>query len=305
MYLTAVNIGRNPTRIKELHTGQSWFLASVFLYSRAMKSIQPLSKSKLVALGKLQQKKYRGSTQSFLVEGLRAVAELLDSDWQCESVVVTERFLGSDDASAILERTQTANIPMHLIRSRDLERIADTENPQGIAAVVRKKIWSLESLQTLSSIEMLVALDSVAEPGNLGTIIRSCDWFGVDAVLVGKGSADVFNPKAVRSTMGSLFRVPIIEGIDLVKSIPDLKRDGFHIAVAASEGGLSIRSFTPDRKVVVIFGNEAQGVSRQLLSKADVRISIPRYGTAESLSVAAAAAVVLAWMRLAHGKPSV
>lgn len=262
-----------------------------------MKSIQPLSKAKLTALSKLRQKKYRQSTRSFLIEGGHTVAELFDSDWECESVVVTESFVGSGDNSALLAHIEKANIPVNLIRARDLERIVDTDQPQGIAAVVRKKTWMLRSLQSSSSMNLLVALDGVSEPGNLGTIVRSCDWFGVDVVLVGQESAHVFNPKTIRSTMGSLFHLPIIEDVDLRKCLPDLKRDGFQIAAAASKGGLFLYEFAPARKIVVLFGNEAQGISEELLSIADVQITIPRRGRAESLNVAAAAAIVLASIR--------
>jgi TrmH family RNA methyltransferase len=137
----------------------------------------------------------------------------------------------------------------------------------------------------------------VSDPGNLGTILRTCDWFGVDAVLLGKGCVSLYNEKVVRSTSGSIFHLPIYEDVDLLKTLPELKNNGFTLVSTVMDGESLIQTLLPE-KTVLVLGNEAHGVNEAVKKISDRQVSIPRFGNAESLNVGVACAVFLSQWRL-------
>jgi TrmH family RNA methyltransferase len=140
---------------------------------------------------------------------------------------------------------------------------------------------------------ILVAVDSLSDPGNLGTIIRTCDWFGVDGVLIGRNSVDLYNPKVVRASMGGVFHLRIVDDVDLLSTLSQAKNSGFAVYVTDAGGEAHFDRTNYSRKSVIVFGNEAWGISDQIRSLADVRVAIRRYGAAESLNVAVASGIVL------------
>ena len=141
---------------------------------------------------------------------------------------------------------------------------------------------------------LLVALDHVGDPGNVGTIIRTADWFAAGGILLGAGCVDPFNEKVVRSTAGSIFHVPLVADIDLPTALAEAKAAGFAIVTAQMDGATPLADWRPARRTIVILGSEAHGVSADLKLRADVSVAVPRYGRAESLNVAIAAGILLA-----------
>ena len=144
---------------------------------------------------------------------------------------------------------------------------------------------------------LLLALDAVSDPGNVGTIIRTADWFGAGGVLLGRGCVEPFNEKVVRATAGSLFHIPIVDEVELLEVLAQAKATGFRVVVAAAGGSVSLSDWRPAKRNVLVVGSEAHGVSADIRDSADVTVAIPRYGRAESLNAGVAAAILLAHTR--------
>jgi TrmH family RNA methyltransferase len=185
--------------------------------------------------------------------------------------------------------------------AKEFSLVADTVTSQGVAAVVKKFLAGSDSeLEKLlkDGNDFVVALDQVGDPGNLGAIIRTSDWFGVDAILLSQNSVELYNPKVVRSTMGSLFHLPILEFSDGLGSFADalskLRRGGFKLYGTQVSGISDIRTITWPKKSVLVIGNEARGISPEISRILDERVAIPKFGKAESLNASVAAGVFLA-----------
>ena len=140
---------------------------------------------------------------------------------------------------------------------------------------------------------VVVALDIIGDPGNLGSIIRSADWFGVQAVLLGRQSVDLYNPKVVRSTMGSIFHLPIVQDLDLLAALSHARELGYTIYGADTEGETHFDKVRFAQRSVIVLGNEAWGLSDAVRKLTDVRVAIRRYGSAESLNVGVACGILL------------
>ena len=247
----------------------------------------------------LSVKKHRDAQRLFLVEGRRSVLEALNSDFTVRRILGTAAFLDSAADHAIGAAIMKHRAKLETVSQRDLDAIADTVHAQGIAAIVEMKRTSLDVIVTRERPEaLIVAIDAITDPGNLGTIVRTCDWFGVDGILLGEGCVDLYNPKVVRATMGSIFHVPIAEGIDLVKAVPALRDAGYAILATDTAGpGGSVRR---SGRRMILFGNEARGISEEVQRLADETFAIPRFGRAESLNVSVACGVVLGEARRAQ-----
>lgn len=258
-----------------------------------MKNSTKISKSQIKVISKLKQKKYRDLYEKFIVEGKRSVIEALNSDYDIESILIKEskdylRFYQQN-----IDLAEKRNIPCFIVGSYDFDKISDTINSQGIVAIAKKRILSFNHVCALNLKQScIVALDKISDPGNLGTILRICDWFAVDAVLVGKNSADLYNPKVIRSTMGSIFHLNIVDDVDLKIALIELKKSGYRL-YSTLLNGTSIYEIKFNSNSVLIFGSEAEGISKELINLSDEKITVPRYGKAESLNVASATAIIL------------
>jgi TrmH family RNA methyltransferase len=259
-----------------------------------MKAIKNISKEYLKAIRKLTLKKYRESEGRFIIEGVHLIEETIASDWKIESIVVTPQFLEKSAGSRILNRISDKRIPLYKISEDELNTITDTVTAQGITAIVRGKNIEIDKLDlSIQNFSSIVFLDRISDAGNLGTIIRTCDWFGIDAVIIGNDSIELFNPKVIRSTMGSLFNIPIFPIADSLSIIGKLKKLSFTV-FATSLNGDRIETVNFPKKSVFIFGSEAHGISDTLENIADRKITIPKYGSAESLNVAVACGIIIA-----------
>jgi TrmH family RNA methyltransferase len=258
-----------------------------------------ITKTELKHFASLSLKKHRELLDLFLVEGTRSVGEACSAGAPVELVIYTHVFADSTAGSSLLSELGRRGIRCESVSGRELASLADTVHAQGIVAVVRR--WSSVPADLLVPGEwasLAVALDAVADPGNLGAIIRTCDWFGVDAVLLGRECVDLYNPKVVRSTMGSLFHLRIAEGADLPASVRTARERGYTVAIADPSASTALNGGNLPPRLLLVFGNEARGVSAEIEAAADLRLAIPRFGRAESLNVAVACGVFLSAFRL-------
>ncbi len=261
-----------------------------------MKSFDKISQSRLKSYSKLTNKKFRQSERKFLVEGVRLVNEALKSDWEVECVILSKGVgeNGDEEKSRITETMMMSGVPIFECFETELEKLSDTVTSQGIVAVVKMKEYSLKEFWKKRVKHLIfVALDDIADPGNVGTILRTCDWFGVDSVLLSKNTVDLFNAKVVRGTMGAIFHIPILPEVDLGLMMQNVKKLGFKIITTVLDGGKPLSKFSFPDKSIIVFGNEARGVSKEIEPLADESITINKYGKAESLNVAISCGIIL------------
>jgi len=251
-----------------------------------VESISSRDNSVVKEARKLKERKHRDEKKQFLVEGLRFVSEALGSDFEVSSLFLSEDMaekwgaLGIEDK--IKEDTKVFKLPSRLFRE-----ISFTEHPQGIAAVVNWK-----GRETKADEGFFILADRVQDPGNLGTIIRSAHASDALGVIITKGTVDVYNDKVLRSTMGSIFHVPVIEDRELAY-LKALREDGFELVVSSLDTSNDFFQVDLTGKVIIAVGNEGAGISAELMDMADVKVKIPMPGGAESLNVSAAASIMM------------
>ncbi|MBI3586961.1 MAG: RNA methyltransferase [Ignavibacteriales bacterium] len=255
-----------------------------------------LSKNEIKHLHSLSQKKVRHAEKKFILEGWRALKEALNSSFQIELVAVLPQYLENQDYAKTISEIGERKIPLKELTELELKKIADTVHSQGVIALTHQKPFSLND-NALKQSSLVVAVDSVSDPGNLGSILRSADWFGVDAVLLGKGCVELYNEKVVRSTVGSIFHLTIIEGVDLQLALPEAQKNDFWVMAASGDGKEPYTLAKTKPKNVLVFGNEAHGVTKEIRTIADAVIKIPKFGRAESLNVGVACGILLAHLR--------
>lgn len=241
---------------------------------------------RLKEIASLKRKKGRREHGETIVEGTRSVQSLIESSAEVREIIVNHQF--DVDAHRWLPRAH----PPHVIANRQFEQLSDVRSSQGIIAVAPIRYARMPEAN--SSLR-IVALDGLGDPGNAGAILRSAAWFGIDLVLCGAGTVDLFNPKVVRSAMGGIWDVDVVETEDLRETLRNLKQGGYEIYVADMVGS-SVNSWTPRESGVLIIGSEAQGVSADVRAEATTVVSIPRGGSGrsvESLNAAISCAILL------------
>lgn len=240
------------------------------------------------AAAELKQKKYRTQNGLYLAEGLRTAEEAV-----AYKAVETLFYVATDDERTIrlLEDAAAQNIKLVCVSENVMKKIADTETPQGIIAVCKMRQPKLENL--LASGKMLLVLDRVGDPGNIGTMLRTADAAGIGGLVLLKGCADIYAPKTVRSSMGSLFHIPVLSGVSEQEFVSAAKKAGYDLLVTCLDGADNLYKADLSGRIAFVMGNEAGGVSESLLEKADKRVYIPMAGRAESLNVAMAAGIVM------------
>lgn len=237
---------------------------------------------------KLKDKKYRDLSNEYVVEGIKLVKEAIQEHAKIKQIIICEDCENSENISKDLTY-EIAKFECIYVTKQIFNSITEVKNPQGILAVVSKdsNISDIDYSQ-----DIIVALDDLQDPGNLGTILRTVDSIGLTQILVSKGTADAFNPKVVRSTMGAIFRVKIIECEDLKSTLKDIQKKDFKIMVTSLQTENSIYDVYYNKKVIVV-GNEANGVSKDIQDLADEKIKIPMIGKTESLNASVATGIVL------------
>ena len=220
--------------------------------------------------------------------------EATDSGFKMLEAFYTTDILENPAGKAFIQKLIKRTPNIHQITTREMEIISETVTFQGIVAVLRQKQFSTDTLlQKNATNSRLVAFDNVSDPGNMGSMIRTCDWFGVDGVILGRNSVELYNPKVLRATMGGVFHLPIVEGVDLLSTISEAKTMGYKMYVTELAGETHFDRVSYNGKSMIVFGNEAWGVSDQVKQLADVQVSIRRYGQGESLNVSVACGIIL------------
>lgn len=248
---------------------------------------------RLKYLRRLAGRRFREREGKFFAEGVRFVEEALLSDWPVEMVVYCPRVTETTRGRSLLEGAAAGGAGLVEVDEPLFRELAGTEHPQGVLAVVRQRQVRPEDLPPTGRPALLVVVDGVQDPGNLGTIVRSADAAGAGGVFLLKGTADVFNPKALRASMGSIFHVPVAQGLssDEVRSF--LASRGIKAVAGDPRGEKAV--FQSDLTVpcALVLGSEAAGVRDGPLSAAAERVRIPMPGRSESLNVAISAAILL------------
>lgn len=233
---------------------------------------------------KLKERKNRNKQKKYLIEGFRLVEEALKAKADIETIFYIEDI--EEKAINIINKYNYKGKIFKLNKSLFLE-ICETENPQGLLAVVL-----MNNTNTVLNGEFYLLCDKVQDPGNLGTIIRTAHASGIDGVILTKGTVDIYNDKTIRSTMGSIFYVPIIQDENL-NVIRDLKEKGFSIVATSLEGKNDFFDEDLTGRVVITVGNEGNGVSKEVYDISDKKVKIPMPGGAESLNVGVATSIIL------------
>lgn len=253
-----------------------------------MQRISSKDNSLIKYVKKLKEKKYRQQYGEYVVEGLKMIEEAINENAKINKIIICE----SEDNTEMIEnhlRYEIARFDCVLVPHSIFKTLSDVETPQGIMAIIEK---NYASKKIDFNTDIIVALDDVQDPGNLGTILRTIDSIGLKQVLVSKNTVDCYNSKVIRSTMGAIFRVNVIECDDLCNILTLTKNNGFKIMVTSLKAKKSIYDVKYKKKVIVV-GNEANGVSEAVIKLADEKLIIPMQGKTESLNVAVATGVIL------------
>jgi TrmH family RNA methyltransferase len=242
---------------------------------------------------KLNKKNFRKEEKLFLVEGKRLCYEALKSNWEIETAFCNESFSKTQSYNEFVDKLGEMNVSITKIRDTHFKQLADTETPQGILFVMRTPETQNELDTLLKRKKLILVLDGIRDPGNLGTIIRTADWFKVDLIVLSKDTVELFNPKVIRSSMGSIFRIPCIEIEDLQTLMQKLKTNNWQVIGTSSHAKVSLSKFKIKPRVAMILGGEAHGISPELNKIVDKIITIHQFGSAESLNVAVAAGIMM------------
>jgi TrmH family RNA methyltransferase len=250
-----------------------------------------LSRNELKYFSSLKIKKFRDKENKFIVEGIKNVEEALLSNYKCEIVVVIKQFFEFEKSFI---KSLPQNLRIEPVPGLDFKKLKDTVNPQGIAAVFNKVTFDKKNIEKVKD-NILICLDNISDPGNLGTIIRNCDWFGFMTVLLTKNCADLYNPKTIRAGMGSTFHLNIAEDFSYT-DIENLKKNGYRI-ICSDLDGEDMYNVNIPKNSILVFSNESGGPSKEILNLTDQKVTIPSSGKAESLNVASASAIMLSAFR--------
>ena len=240
--------------------------------------ITSLKNQKVTTWKSLKERKGRRETGCFLVEGRKIVEEALASAFPVEAVLV--------DADRMGEFSLPGNVPVYTMPGHVLAAVCDTKTPQGIAAVVRMSEVEITG-------QRFVAMDGVQDPGNVGTIIRTADAAGFEGIILSNQCADVFSPKVLRATMGSIFRIGIRVTEDLPGLLAGMVKDGASVLSSQLDGEPFYQRSAMNERFVLVIGSEGNGVTDEVKAVATHKVKLPMRGGAESLNAAVAAGIMM------------
>lgn len=241
----------------------------------------------------LKKRKYRELYNSFLIEGVNFVEDSLINNAPLDFVLVAENNQYSKKCKDIMEQARFQQVPLFFVKDDLMARLSDTETPQGVVAVCSMPVWKEDQVLREGD-GLLVALDGLQDPGNLGTIIRSSTGVGVRGVFLGKGTVDLFNSKVLRATMGAVFRIPVFQQVELTSLIRRVKQAGF--LTIAAEPRANMKYYHADFRTgghLILIGNESRGIRAELSDLVDLKVCIPLLEGVESLNAAVAASLIL------------
>ncbi|MBR2630459.1 MAG: RNA methyltransferase [Bacteroidaceae bacterium] len=253
-----------------------------------------ISKNKVKYVRSLEMKKFRKADAVFVAEGYKLVGDLLDV-FECVYLVATAEWISTYDVW--VRKLKNRGIEVDEVTEDELKRVSFQETPQQVLAVFKQPVYEVD-VNVVAKKELCLMLDDVQNPGNLGTIVRLADWFGIEHIFCSKGCADIYNPKTVQATMGGLARVQV-HYVDLVEMLRGLET-GIPVYGTFLDGE-NMYQKKLGNKGLIVMGNEGKGVSKDVEAFVSERLYIPNYPegheTSESLNVAIATAIVCAEFR--------
>ncbi|MBR0085848.1 MAG: RNA methyltransferase, partial [Lachnospiraceae bacterium] len=236
--------------------------------------------------GLIAKGRERRESGTYVVEGIKQVLEAEYEDMV--ACYVSDEL----DREALQSISVRFRDKVEMVRDNVIDKVSDTRTPQGVIAIVKMRKHTIEEI-TEGERPFIVMLDRISDPGNMGTIIRTAEGAGVSGIIAGEGCVDIYNPKTVRSTMGSLYRVPVVTGADLEEAVSCLKEKGIKLIATHLDGRHSYFDEDMTGPCAVIIGSEAHGISDALAEAADSLIRIPMAGKLESRNASVAAALMM------------
>ena len=234
----------------------------------------------------LRQKKIRNETGLFLVEGIHHVGEVVEAGWDVETILYSSGVLTSPFAHDLITRFSFKPQP---VTEQVMETLADKENPQGIIAIVRQKKGLIKDA---NPVKRAVALVAPQDPGNVGTILRSMDAVGADALFLLDGGVELYHPSVIRASMGTLFWKPVIQ-TSFDKFIEWSRAGKYQLIGTSAKADVNYKTLVPQSPWILMLGNEQKGLSAAQTAACDVTVSLPMQGRVSSLNLAVAAGVLL------------
>ncbi len=254
--------------------------------------------SRVKAARKLQNKKYRQSRQATLVESIKTATAALQAQVPLEILFGTPAFLQQN--GDFISRLRSQNTPVFSVNEEIVESISTVATPQGMVGVVEQPIWDDEAVlrRVKKSVSrwggaVILWLDRISDPGNLGAMIRTAHALGAGAYLCAEGTVETFNPRVVRASAGSCFSLPGLRNISLIQARELLSGGSLCVVASSPRAVLELKDFVPAERTLLVLGEEGEGISSQTENAADVTLSIPMVEDAESLNVAAACSIML------------
>ncbi len=239
----------------------------------------------------LANKKYREEKKLYFIEGIRFIEEAFKENVHIEKILISEKLASNKGGEEVLAKINASGCNTYMLNEKLFKEISETENPQGVLAVLKTRQYGFSDI--IRENNFLLILESIQDPGNMGTIIRTADAAGVTGIVMSKGCVDIYNPKVLRSTMGSIFRVPIYMSEDLRETIDSIKLRGMKVYAAHLKGRLNYFEADLKGNTAVIIGNEANGISDMAAGCSDELLKIPMFGTIESLNASVAASILM------------
>lgn len=258
-----------------------------------MRYPSPLSSNKLKQIRKLKQKKYRNRYDCYLCEGFRLFnAAMNKADLEIRELVISDNFLNSAQGDLAFEKSKKKGIAVFITNESTMKSISEDISPPGIVFTVEKMSKNQIPLENLED-NIILYLERISEPGNLGSIIRSAGWFGIKSVILSPECVDPWNSKSVRASAGAIFDTIIYTDIKylLLKEVFSKKKFTF-IATVVS-GDTPINKWRIGSKNILLFGSEADGLSNKIINDADIRLYIPAIGNVDSLNLSIAASIIM------------
>lgn len=236
-----------------------------------------ISKTAVKYIKSLQDKKQRQKYDQFVVEGEKSIKELLKSQYEVVKLYANEVWIAKNELFI-------KDLNVQMISDSELKQISFHQTPQQVLAIVKQIVPQID----FKINELILALDEIQDPGNLGTIIRIADWYGINKIICSKGCTDIYNPKCINSTMGSFTRVSV-----LYADILDVVNSHHLNLIVSTFDGENIHHFDAIKSGVIVIGNEGHGISKTIIESASYKITIPKIGEAESLNAAVSTAIIL------------
>ncbi len=249
-----------------------------------------MSQSIIKHIRQLKQKKFRKEFGEFLVEGIKGVDEALESDQEVVLVIVEGNRRDEKDFQKIIKKSESREVSVEFCGRKDVGDIKSTDTFPGVMAVVSQKEIAPEDI---TDSKYIICLDGIKDPGNLGTIIRTADWFGISDIILSEDCVDPYNEKVVRSTMGSIFHVNIFQSAGLDHTLKIFKEKYEYKICSLVMGGKSLEKMKKEDKTIFVLGSESHGVRGEIEKMSDNRYTIPGKGGAESLNVAVAGGILM------------